>query len=68
MDNQKWLLLNQLLEDLSDPSSKIDSEDSIRLVSQLVLELESELTSLKTGNLQRRLAETYLIDPKKGLA
>ncbi len=68
MDNQKWLLLNQLLEDLSDPSSKIDSEDSIRLVSQLVLELESELTSLKTGNLQRRLAETYLIDPKKGWA
>ncbi len=68
MDERSWLSLNRLLEALSEPNSKISSEDSIRLVSQLVLELESELTSLKTGNLQRRLAETYLIDPKRGWA
>ncbi len=49
MDNQKWLLLNQLLEDLS--HQNFESRDSVLLVSQLVLELESAMQSIRTGML-----------------
>ncbi len=59
MDDRKWLLLNQLLEDLSDKS--FVSEDSIRLVSQLVLELESEFTSTRISNGQRHSEEIFSV-------
>ncbi len=66
MDDKKWLLLNQLLEDISDKS--FVSEDSIRLVSQLVLELESELTSIKLGNSLPLVGVTSWTNHEKGLA
>ena len=59
MDDQKWLLLNQLLEDLS--AQNFVSEDSVHLLSQLVLELESELISMKTGSSLRQQEEIFSI-------
>ncbi len=49
MDDKRWLSLNRLLDHISDQSSK--SKDSIQLLAQLVLELELEFLSMKTGNL-----------------
>ncbi len=59
MNDQKWLSLNQLLEDISEEN--FVSEDSVHLLSQLVLELESELTSMKTGNSSIQQEEIFSI-------
>jgi len=48
MDDLKWQSLNRLLEAILEANLK--SEDSIRLVSQLVLELESLFPYIKTGS------------------
>ncbi len=69
MDDQKWLSLNQLLGDLSEVNS--ESEELIRLVSQLVLELASELTctdSIKTMNLPLQPEEVFLTNRNEELA
>ncbi len=58
MDDLKWRSLNQLLEDISALNS--ESEDSIHLLAQLVLELASERISINGTSLQTPLEETYL--------
>ncbi len=65
MDDRRWLLLNQLLEDISD--QKFVSEDSIPLVSQLVLELVSEPTLSRTMKCLDPLVDTSKISIR-GLA
>ncbi len=65
MDDLKWQSLNQLLEDILELNS--ESEDSIRLVSQLVLELVSERTSIKNSSSQLLSEETYLINRNEEL-
>ncbi len=47
MDNRKWLLLNRYLDSMSEINS--ESKDLVLLVSQLVLELASELPYIRTG-------------------
>ncbi len=65
MDNRKWQSLNQLLEDLSGLSS--ESEDLIRLVSQLVLELASELPYINTMSSPDQDLETYSLNQNEEL-
>ncbi len=57
MDHFRWLLLNQLLEDIS--ALNFASEDSTRCLSQLVLELALDPTYIKPMNLQRLAEETF---------
>ncbi len=47
MDDLKWQSLNRLLDLILDKG--LESRESVRLVAQLVLELESEFRSTKTG-------------------
>ncbi len=65
MDDRKWQSLNQLLKDLSEANS--ESEDLILLVSQLVLELASELTYTIPGSLPLQLEETFLTNRNEEL-
>ncbi len=65
MDDLKWQSLNQLLEDLSDLNT--ESEDCLRLVSQLVLELASELTCTTSMSSHIPLVETSLINRNEEL-
>ncbi len=65
MDDVKWQSLNQLLKDISELN--LESEDSIRLLSQLVLELVSEHTSMRIGNSHLQLEETSLINQNEEL-
>ncbi len=63
MDDRKWQSLNQLLEDISDKNSEF--AESVQLLSQLVLELESELSLTTSGNntnLQLQQEETSLMN------
>ncbi len=66
MDDKKWQLLNQLLEDLSEVNS--DSVDLTRLVSQLVLELVSEPTCTTSMSSQLPSLETYWTNHQEELA
>ncbi len=65
MDDLRWRSLNQLLRDISEVS--FESKDLIRLLAQLVLELESEFMSLKTGNLPNQQEETFLTNRNEEL-
>ncbi len=65
MDNLKWRSLNQRLEDLSDLN--LESGVLIRSLSQLVLELASELTCTKNTSSRIHSQETYLMNRNEEL-
>ncbi len=47
---RRWQSLDQLCKDMLDQSFRL--EDSVRLALQLVSQLESDLISTKTGNME----------------